>query len=127
VRLPVGDHLRISVSGISEFEIGYSYFSERGENMLKRMGIWVLVLGFSFALFLGCAAVKYKDVYSSYEVRLQELKNMGGAEKAPYETAKAEGYLEMLQDEIDENDPVGSKLFSDKVDEYLKQGMMKVQ
>lgn len=95
--------------------------------MLKRIGIWVLVLGLTVALFAGCAMVKYKGMYSDYEMRLQELKAMGGAEKAPYETAKAEGYLEVLKGEIDENDPRGAELFSGKVDQYLTQGMSKVQ
>lgn len=95
--------------------------------MLRKLGIWVLVLGLTFALFAGCARVKYREVYADYETRLQKLKDMGGAEKAPYETVKAEGYLELFKGEIDENDPKGAALFSDKIDQYLTQGMNKVQ
>ncbi len=104
-----------------------SNLNERGENMLKKIGIWVLVLGLTFALFAGCAMLKYKNLYSEYEIRLQRLKAKGGAEKAPYETAKAEGYLKVLKSEIDENDREGAELFSGKVDQYLEQGMSKVQ
>lgn len=86
-----------------------------------------MVLGLTFALFAGCARVKYKEVYADYETRLQKLKDMGGAEKAPYETTKAEGYLGALRGEIDENDPKGAALFSKKADQYLTQGMSKVQ
>jgi len=104
-----------------------SNLNERGENMLKNIGIWVLVLGLSFALFAGCAMVKYKKMYSDYEVVLQTLKDRGGEEKAPYETAKAEGYLKVLKSEIDEDDAKGAELFGNKVDQYLQQGLKKVQ
>ncbi len=95
--------------------------------MLKKVGIWVLVLGLSFAFFAGCAMVRHKKSYSDYEVLLQTLKERGGEEKAPYETAKAEGYLKAMKSEIDENDPKGAALFSEKVDQYLQQGLKKVQ
>lgn len=95
--------------------------------MLKRIGIWVLVFGLCSALFAGCAGMKYKKMYSDYEARVQQLKDMGGAEKAPYETAKAEHYLKIFKHEADENDTKGAELMKEKLDQYLEQGMMKVQ
>lgn len=95
--------------------------------MLKNIGIWVLVLGLSFSLFAGCAAMKYKRMYSDYEAKVQKLKDMGGTEKVPYETAKAENYLKVFKYEIDENDAKGAKLFKEKLDQYIEQGMKKVQ
>ncbi len=95
--------------------------------MLKKTGIWALVLGLSFVLFTGCAMVKHKQTYSDYEAQLQTLKAQGGEEKAPYETAKAEGYLKAMKSEMDERDVRGAALFSEKVDQYLQQGLKKVQ
>jgi hypothetical protein len=106
------------------------HHGERGENMLKKIGIWILVLGFSFALFAGCAAMKLRsltDTYSVYQARLQKLKARGGAEKAPYETAKAEGYLKAFKEELAEKDPKGAELFREKTDEYLNKGTVKAR
>jgi hypothetical protein len=96
--------------------------------MLKRIGIWVLVLGVSFALFSGCAVMKYKRMYPDYESRVQTLKDMGGEERAPYETAKAENYLRIFYHEVYEDwDAKGAEIFSGKLEQYLEQGMKKVQ
>jgi hypothetical protein len=96
--------------------------------MVKKIGMWILVGGLVFVLFSGCAAIKYKRMYSDYESRLQRLKDMGGEEKAPYETAKAENYLGIYYHEVYEDyDAKGAELFKGKLDQYLEQGMMKVQ
>ncbi len=95
--------------------------------MLRKIGIWALVLGLSFMFFAGCAAMRYKKTYADYEARVQRLKDMGGEEKAPYETAKAENYLRVFKKEIDEDDWTGAELWREKLDQYLEQGMMKVQ
>jgi hypothetical protein len=101
--------------------------NERGERMLKKIGIWVLVLGLSFALFAGCARVQYRKMYTNDEARLQSLKDMGGEEKAPYETAKAEGYLGLMKHELDENDFESFTDFKEKFNDYHDQALGKVQ
>ena len=53
---------------------------------------------------------------------------MGGEQKAPYETAKAENYLKVYYHEVYEDwDRGGAELFRGKLEQYLEQGMMKVQ
>ena len=96
--------------------------------MVKKIGIWILVGGLSFALLSGCAMVKYKKMYADYECKVQKLKDMGGEEKAPYETAKAENYLMIFHSEVYEDaDKEAAEIFKAKLDQYLEQGMMKVQ
>lgn len=95
--------------------------------MLKRIGTWVLILGLSFTFLAGCARLEIKKMYPEYEAKVQKLKDMGGMEKAPYETAKTEGYLKAFKVELDENDIEGAELFKEKLDQYIAQGMMKVQ
>ncbi|MBW2057504.1 MAG: hypothetical protein JRH07_07050 [Deltaproteobacteria bacterium] len=94
--------------------------------MTKRIGIWVLVLGMSLALFIGCAGLKYKKMVPDYEARIQRLKDLGGEEKAPYETTKAENWLKAMKYEADEHDAKGAKMAKDKLDHYLEQGMSKI-
>jgi hypothetical protein len=104
------------------------YLGERGESMTKKMGIWFLVVGLCIVFGAGCAAMKYKKMYPDYEARVQKLKDMGGEEKAPYETAKAENYLKVFHHEVyEDRDAKGAELFKGKLDQYLEQGMMKVQ
>jgi len=93
--------------------------------MLKKIGVWVLVLGLSFVLFAGCAA-KYRKMFPDYEARLNRLKGLGGEQKAPYETAKAENWLKVFEHEAGENDEKGAQLAMEKLDYYLEQGMMKI-
>lgn len=95
--------------------------------MVKRIGVWVLVLGMALALCVGCAAVQYRNIYADYEARVQQLKDMGGEEEAPYETAKAENYLKTMKKEMDERDWKGAEVFQEKLDQYLELGMQKVQ
>jgi hypothetical protein len=94
--------------------------------MLKKIGIWALALGLSFAFLTGCAMMKYKKMYPDYQTKVNRLKGLGGEMKAPYETAKAENYLRLFKGEIDENDPKGAELFQQKLDQYLEQGMAKI-
>jgi len=102
--------------------------------MLKRIGIWVLAVGLSFALFTGCALVQlskvapYKEMYPDYEYKVTRVKEMGGEAKAPYETAKAETYLKFFHKEVFvDRDAVGAELMRKKLDQYIEQAMMKVQ
>jgi hypothetical protein len=96
--------------------------------MLRKIGIWTLVVGISFVFFAGCAMMTYKKMYPDYEARVQKLKDLGGEEKAPYETAKAENYLRIFYDEVyDDRDRVGAEHFRGKLEQYLQQGFMKVQ
>jgi len=94
--------------------------------MVKKIGIWALVLGLSIALLAGCATMKYRKTYPEYEAKVQRLKALGGDQKAPYETAKAEFYLQTFKKEIDENDLKGAEAFRVKLDQYLEQGMAKI-
>jgi hypothetical protein len=94
--------------------------------MSKKIGMWILALGLSFAFLTGCAMVKYKKMYPDYEARVNRLKSLGGEMKAPYETAKSETYLQIFKHEIDEKDPKGAELFRQKLDQYLEQGMAKI-
>lgn len=94
--------------------------------MLKNIGIWVLVLGISFALLPGCAYMKYQRMYPDYEAKVNRLKALGGEQKAPYETAKSEYYLEAFKKEIDEKDHKGAEMFKKKLDQYIAEGMARI-
>jgi hypothetical protein len=94
--------------------------------MVKRIGIWVLILGLCFVVFAGCATNKYKKMYPDYEAKVNRLKALGGEQKAPYETAKAEYYLETFKKEVEEGDTKGAEKFQQKLDQYLEQGMAKI-
>ncbi len=91
---------------------------------MKRIGIWILIVGLSLVLFAGCAR-NYRRMIPDYEAQLQALKDMESEEKAPYETAKVENYLELFKGEVEENDPIGSKLFSGKLDYWIQQAGLK--
>jgi hypothetical protein len=94
--------------------------------MLKRVGIWVLVLGLSFVFLAGCVQWQYRKVVPGYEAKIERLKALGGDRKAPYETAKSEFYFEAMKKEIGEGDRKGAEVFREKLDQYLEQGMAKI-
>lgn len=100
--------------------------SERGETMVKWIGTWVLVLGVSFVFLAGCGGARYRKMVPDYETKIARLKGLGGDEKAPYETTKAENWLKVLKYEADENDAKGGRMAKDKLDYYLEQGMSKI-
>jgi hypothetical protein len=100
--------------------------TERGESMVKKIGIWVLVLGCAFVLLSGCATMKYKRIVPDYEAKVNRLKALGGEQKAPYETAKSELYLETFKKEVAEGDTKGAALFQKKLDEYIEKALMKI-
>jgi hypothetical protein len=139
VGLPEGNKLQVSASEerLEDLDVrgkdvedqkSRPYFDERGESMAKKMGIWFLVIGLCIVFGAGCATNVYKKMYPDYQARVQKLKDMGGEQKAPYETAKAENYLKIYYHEVyEDRDDKGAELFRGKLDQYLEQGMMKVQ
>jgi len=95
--------------------------------MVKKIGIWVLVLGLVVVFFVGCAANVQRRYYRDRLEKGNMLLKMGGDQKAPYETAKVRYYLEAYKKEMDEGDWKGADQMRQKVDMYLDQAMQKVQ
>jgi len=99
--------------------------------MLKKIGIWVLVVGVSSVLFTGCMYMKlspYRKMYPDYESKVTRIKEMGGEAKAPYETAKSEHYLKFFHQEVFvDRDITGADIMKAKLDEYISKAMLKVQ
>lgn len=95
--------------------------------MARKIGIWALVLGLVFAVAVGCAGYRIKKAVPAYEAKVKQLEDMGGAQKAPYETTKAREYLKFFEHEVAEGDSKGAAFFEQKIDQYVDQGMTKVK
>ena len=95
---------------------------------MGKRGLCFLVLVVFLSLgFSGCYYFSAKSEIKTAEMKYQELKGAGGADKVPYEYCSAEKFLEISRKEFDENDFKTAKGYATRSKSASEAGLAKVK